>query len=444
MKLKTFFISYALFLAILLGALATISFYLTRHQIQSLQAQSVAEYQRISGVIEREVNAVYERGVEPFVIDALLESHINFHLNRNVLLTIEPNENVAVATHVSFENLDGHLIQVEGNLNTLAGGFDFGITFDVTESTDELREIQRVFLHLFVIFSLISALILYVVLNKIFQPLEQVATSAKKIADGNFDERIILKGKNEIAVVADHFNQMASEIESKIHLLQEESQRKQQFMDNLAHEIRTPLTSIYAYAELMQRVALNEKEKYESIGYIMSESTHMKKITNSMLELAALRNHTIEKEEISIEKLFSQIANTLEMPFKEYQVGFTANPINGVLLGQDDLIKSLILNLCMNSAKACESGVGAVVLKAQAKTDQIIISVADNGCGMANEELEKITEPFYQVDKVRNRASGGIGLGLTLVKEITNLHQAELIIESTLGTGTTVKLIFTT
>ena len=445
MKLKTFFISYILFLTILLGALGTISFYLTSHHMQSLREQSLSEYERIASVIERELDAIYGRGVEQFVIDALLESHINFHLNRQVLLSIEPVDDILSPVNITFSTENkGYLMFVEGGLNTSAGQFAFTVTFNVTATVDDLRQIQQIFLYLFIAFALFLALILYIVLNKIFKPLELVAISARKIADGNYQERIEFSGKHEIAIMGNHFNQMAEVIENKIHLLQEEAQRKQNFMDNLAHEIRTPLTSIYGYAEYMQKAVLDESEKIESATYIMSEAIHMKKIANSMLELATLQHHTLEKEVISIPILFDQIATTLEIPFQDYKVELVTYSLHEVLIGQEDLIKSLILNLCMNGAKACEPRVGKVILKAEKEADGLVISIVDNGCGMASDEIEKITEPFYQVDQVRNRASGGIGLGLTLVKEIIKLHDAQLIIESELGIGTTVKIHFTT
>jgi len=445
MKLKTFFISYVLFLSILLGALGTISIYLTNHQMQSLREQSRVEYERIASTIEREVNAVDERGVDEGVIDALLESHVNFHRNHNVILSIEPfSEQASSITSMFESDAEGYVIQIAGSLTTNPRSFDFGVTFDVTESIHELRDIQRILLYLFIAFSLFAAIILYVILNKIFKPLEIVADSAQKISDGQYEERIQIKGKNELATMANHFNQMAEEVESRIRLLEEEAERKQQFMDNLAHEIRTPLTSIYGYAEYMQKANLSEVDKFESTTYVMEEASHMKKITNSMLKLAALRNYALKEEEILIKQLFNQVATTLEIPFKEYGVELVIHALDEVIVGQEDLIRSLLLNLCINAAKACEPDIGKVVLSAIKEAERLVISVADNGCGMAPDEIEKITEPFYQVDKVRNRASGGIGLGLTLCKEIARLHDAQLVIESELGMGTTVRVIFTT
>jgi len=455
MKLKTFFISYLLFLSILLGALGTISIYLTNHQMQTLNEQSHLEYERIASMIEREVNIVYERGVGQTAIDALLESYVNFHENRNILLSIDwviiSSDDLELAATSTFISDDQcYLISVESYIVTTPISFLLTAAFDVTESVHELREIQRILLYLFIVFSLFSAVILYFILNKIFKPLEIVTTSAQKIANGEYSERIVIKGKNELALMADQFNQMASEIENRIYLLEEEAERKQQFMDNLAHEIRTPLTAIYGYAEYIQKANLNEEEKIESTMYVMEEAIYMKKITNSMLELAALRNHTIKKEEISIIQLFNQLATTLEASFHEYQVELIIEALDEVIVGQEDLIRSLILNLCINAGKACMpantnvSNMGEIVIKAEKKLNQLVISVKDNGCGMSVEDVEKVTEPFYQVDKARNRAAGGIGLGLTLCKEIAQLHDARLIIESELGVGTTVKVIFTT
>ena len=445
MKLRTFFISYALFLSILLGAFITTSIFLTNHQTQLLRDQSQVEYKRIVEIIEREINTVYARGVEEMVIDARLNSHINFHQSRNIILSIEPFSGQFEPRTLFFESYTGdYLIKIEGSVATGPRSFDLHVIFDVTENIDELRGIQQILLYFFIIFSLIAAIILYVVFDRIFKPLEMVTESAQKIAEGEYSERIHIKGKGELATMAAQFNQMASEIESHVELLREEAWRKQQFMDNLAHEIRTPLTSIYGYLEYMQKAILSEEDKLEATAYLMEEAKHMKSLASSILELASLRNTTLHKDRISIEELLNQVTTTLEIPFREHQVQLEVQSIDATVMGAEELLKSLLLNLCINGAKACDADIGKVTLRATKEGETLVLAVVDNGCGIPPDEIEKITEPFYQVDKVRGRSNEGIGLGLTFCKEIVRLHDGKLVIESTLGIGTTVRILFTT
>ena len=114
------------------------------------------------------------------------------------------------------------------------------------------------------------------------------------------------------------------------------------------------------------------------------------------------------------------------------------------ILGQEDLIKSLLLNLCNNALRACVANKGEIRLEAKNTQGHVLISVVDNGCGIPAESLSRITEPFYRIDKSRNRDDGGTGIGLALCKQIVQAHGTEMIINSTVGVGTTVEVEFTT
>ena len=444
MKLKTFFISYLLFLSILLAAISTISIYLTNHQMTNLYEQSRLEFERIRATISREIDAVYERTPDRDIIDSLLGSHIAFHARQGIELHInDTDEAMRIVEHEFDKETETYSIRFRDNLFTEMGHLEIQINFDITEGIDELRSIQQVMLYLFIIFSLLAAIILYIILTRIFKPLELVTQSTSKIASGDYSERIQMRGKNELALMANNFNQMAEEIDQYIDHLKDEADRKQQFIDNLAHELRTPLTSIYGYAEYMQKANLMEEEKFESLSIIMEEAGYMRQIMNSMLELAKLRNHKPVMTDIHIEELFKQVESSLEITFGEYQVKLVINPCEGKIMGQADLIKSLISNLCTNAAKACIPNEGKVILTGERLSEGCIqITVSDNGCGIAAENIPKLTEPFYQVDAARNKMTHGIGLGLAIVKQIVDSHQAKFEIESEFGIGTEVKIIF--
>ena len=413
--------------------------------MQSLREQSIREYERIASSINREVNALYQRRESVSVINAVLESHINFHASHGLEVSIREEFNYLPDILLTFQTGEEiYRFQVEDTLFTDAGNLRLSISFNITEDILELREIQQILLFLFIAFSLIAALILYLILTKIFKPLEVVAKTSQKIAAGNYRERMAVKGKNELATMAHHFNQMAAEIEKRIALLEDEADKKQQFIDNLAHEIRTPLTSIYGYAQYIQMANSSEDDKIESTDYIMEEAKHMEKITNSMLELAKLRHFEPHKEKIMLNQLFSQVAMTVEGIFRQHQINLVMKPRGHIVVGQADLLKSLLLNLCMNAMKACTSEVGEVVLEAKEETGKLVIMVLDNGCGISEEDISKVTDPFYRIDNARNREHGGTGLGLTLCKQIAQIHGAELMIESTIDVGTMVKVVFTT
>ncbi|MCL2559861.1 MAG: HAMP domain-containing histidine kinase [Turicibacter sp.] len=484
MKLKTFFKSYLLFLSVLLAAISTISIYFTNRHMSLIHEQSLAEYERIVTNLEREIDALYERDQQN-LIQGLIESHQIFQGERGVSLWVDlwqadwgtlraydeagnfireisfdddpdafldPSEfllreapDIWASSFGPIDYLDigrRYELGIHGRIQPGTEIFETNVIFDVTDSILELRQIQRTLLIFFITFSLIAAGVLYTLLNRIFQPLELVAQSTQKIAQGDYGERVRIKGTDELALVTTNFNQMAEVIEQHITHLKDESHRKQQFIDNLAHELRTPLTSIYGYAEYMQRANLDEEEKFESTTFIMEEAGHMRNITNAMLELTKLRNYETKLEKIDIDELFGQMKSSLEMAFQQQDMVFITESAGGVVTGQIDLLRSLITNLCVNGLKACAPGVGRVVLKGVATTHKVEISVVDNGSGIEKSHIAKLTEPFYQVDEVRNKRADGIGLGLAIVKQIVDIHEAELTIASEVGVGTEVKVMF--
>jgi len=214
-------------------------------------------------------------------------------------------------------------------------------------------------------------------------------------------------------------------------------------VDNFAHEIRTPLTSIYGYAEYLQKAPLKADELIDSAGHIMAEASHMGLIANSLLELAVLRDYVPKKETLSIPGLFNEIRQALAGSLREKDVRLHSSHNVDYLAGQWDLIKMLLLNLCKNALTACTPHEGVISLSADKQGDQIILSVTDNGCGIPKESLSNVLEPFYRADKARSRAEGGAGLGLALCKQIATVHGAELFVESQSGIGTRVSAVFT-
>ena len=444
MRIKTFLISYVVFLIVLFGTVGTVSIYMTHHQTTILGEQTTKQFQSIATSLARDIEALERRG-EGQARASLIASRVRFYEAHDIEITVTPVEGDKEYHYriTQFDEDQGrHTIHV-GEI--FWGDLHLEAVFDITEDVLDMEGIQRMLLFFVILFSLIGAVALYFILDKVFKPLQMIAKTSRKIADGKYDERIILRGKkNELSSMAEDFNKMAEEIESRIEQLEEETERKQQFIDNFAHEIRTPLTSIYGFAEYMQKTNLKEKDKIEYTDYIMNDSKHMKTIADSMLELAMLRNFKPTLEEVPIEELFTEVGKTMENILRSSQVELIVKPIHEVLLGQKDLLKSLLLNCVNNSVKACTPGEGIVTLEAIKQGSQIIISISDNGCGISPENLVKVMEPFYRVDKARTRKGSSVGLGLPLAKQIAKIHEGELRIESVLGAGTTVKIIFTT
>lgn len=443
MKLKTYVSAYLIFIVILYSGLGFVSVYMNNNQMDTLMQQAERDFHRISASLARDIVVLVGDITlwhSPWIDGSIVESaedvvrrYSLYYREHGIHISLI-HEYVPLYDELTFVQLDGeHFIYIEG---TLPGQlFHTGITFRqcITENITEMQNAQRIFLVFAAIISVVAAVVFYFVLTRIFKPLDFVAATSIKIARGEYGERIYVSGNNELSQVANEFNRMAEKIESEIT-------GKQQFIDNFAHEIRTPLTSIFGNAEHMQKALLDEDETIELTGAIMDRTNHMMQIANSLLQLATLREYEPRKTDINVEKLFRGVKETL--PLSEHGVRLEYSAKIDTICGQEDLLKSLLLNLCFNGMKASSQG-DVITLEAKQRGETVILSVADTGAGIPKDCLARVTEPFFRVDKARSRNKGGVGLGLTLCKQIADVHGAAMSIESSEGIGTTITIEFT-
>jgi len=454
MRLKSFIAIYLLILTILFSSVNLVSFYLNNSQIDMLKDKSAGQFQTIVSSLDRDIAAIWGRdGIDnasfPEAVDTLVRGYARYYSRHNVSISVndlrlsEQNNDQHISEIFFATYEDESFIVITGLLTEPFEYFLLDYSLNITENITGMRNIQNTLLFSAIVFAIIAAFSLYLILSSIFKPLTTVANASRKIANGNFDERITVKAKNELAQVAIDFNKMAERIERHIILLEEEAVSKQQFVDNFAHEMRTPLTSIYGYAEYMQKAVLEDGEIVELSERIMNRTSYLKEIANSLLQLAMLRDYIPDKCEIDIQSLFDNISQTVKAQMNEAGVNFICKNDATTLHGQEDLIKSLLLNLCLNAIKACSPNESIIFMEAKNENENITLSVRDNGCGIPTDSLSKVTEPFYRVDKARSKKQGGAGLGLALCQKIAEAHGAKMVIESTVGVGTAVKITFT-
>ena len=451
MRLKTFLMSYLVLISVLFITVSSISIYMVNNQLAMTRERSMREYQTISASLARDMAAMLGRSgmdtIQSIAIDSLVNTYAIFYQEHQIeisLIDIGEEKKSDEIEMTLIEKEGSHFVSITGLLPHPFQAYSLKANFDISENVASMENIQNTLLILFSITSALSAIVLHLTFKKIFTPLEIVASASKKIANGKYHERIIIEGEGELLAVAEDFNKMAEEIEYQIEKLEEEALGKQQFVDNFAHEIRTPLTSIYGYAEYMQKARLEEEELIEMTQYIMDEAIHMKNIANSLLELATLKNFTPVKNKVFLPKLFEEIQKTLKKSLDEENVKLIITTHIDFLDVQEDLLRSLLLNLCSNALKSCTYGEGIIRLDASKIAERIVLSVTDDGHGIPKESLDRVIEPFYRVDKARSREFGGAGLGLALCHQIAEIFNAQLVIESEVGSGTQIKLIFTT
>ncbi|MHC1746846.1 MAG: ATP-binding protein [Cellulosilyticaceae bacterium] len=311
--------------------------------------------------------------------------------------------------------------------------------------TDTVRGWQRMNITLFIagiIFSGVLSICLFILVDYLFKPLEKISRASNKIANGEYKQKLVIQGGEEIAEVVQSFNMMSDKIQYQIQELEERAKEKQSLIDDLAHELRTPLTAIYGYAEYMQKAHLSYEDQYASIDYILSESKRLKNISENLLELAIMREEKeIEMHIINIKQLFEKVYRTENIKLKEKNIALVYATEIKEIRGNEDLIESMLVNLVDNAIKACQAK-GKIAIRAYLEKEKKVIEVEDNGKGMTQEQLLHVTEAFYRADKARSRKEGGNGLGLALCEQIAKKHNAVLNFSSKPNEKTIVKIIF--
>lgn len=312
--------------------------------------------------------------------------------------------------------------------------------FDITYIRQEIHRVISIMIILSLIVISVVVILVWVLLKREFRPLQQLSDSTKKIAGGNYGERVVIAKADEIGELGQQFNVMADAIEEKIDKLLEEERKKNVFMGNLTHELRTPLTAIYGYAQTMRAVKLSEEEEKKALEYVEKESLRLSRLSDKMLQLMGLKEGgSIEKRQIKIKSIINDSINACSKYIEAKNITVEVSVADESLIGDRDLMTEVLINLLSNAIRATgENG----KIKLYVNKDNKEIVVEDEGMGMEKTEVDKILEPFYRIDKGRSRKEGGAGLGLSLVKEILLKHNMELKIESSLGVGTKMIIIY--
>ncbi|MBR5361983.1 MAG: HAMP domain-containing histidine kinase [Oscillospiraceae bacterium] len=341
----------------------------------------------------------------------------------------------------SFSVSHGFL-QSSGHRLLIAKGESAGLTLyavhDLADVTRRLRLLALGMLGVLLCVCIPAVIVLYLLLHRTMKPLGSLSDSAKQIAAGAYEERAAVSGNDEIGLLAQDFNLMADAVQEKINALAESEQRKTMFMADFSHELKTPLTAISGYAQTLRTVKLSEEDKAEALGYIYSESKRLDRLAKKMMRLMQLdRTESLQMLPVDNRELLDAVLATCQPAARAKDITLQIEKCSGIVRGDFDLLHDALCNLTDNAVKASKQG---KTVRLSAELDNL--TVTDEGCGIPPEEIKNLTEPFYMVDKSRSRQSGGAGLGLSLVKQIVQLHGANLEIESTLGKGTQIHLRF--
>lgn len=284
------------------------------------------------------------------------------------------------------------------------------------------------------------ALVLFLSLRAVFQPMRRLEGAAQKLGQGDYGARAqIVHPSDEVGQLAKRFNDMAEATQRHVGELTAQEAAQRQFIADMAHELKTPLTSMIGFADLLRRSELGEPQRGQALHAIVMQGERLERMRFKLLYLARLNGGLApEMKPQKAEELISEAVLTMTEPIREKQLMIETRVGEESWRCDRDLIVALISNLLSNAVKASETGQRIQLL---AKPEGF--SIIDEGCGIAPEHLPHITCAFYMADKSRARSQQGAGLGLALCQRISQLHGARLYFESELGKGTRASLTFT-
>ncbi|WP_210365113.1 HAMP domain-containing sensor histidine kinase [Bacillus sp. REN3] len=289
-----------------------------------------------------------------------------------------------------------------------------------------------------IIFIIFAAFLGFKMLHRLTMPLALMKEAADKVSTGDYSTRVEIQSNDEIGQLASAFNHMSESI-------QKEDEKKREFLADVSHELRTPISYIKGYSEALESGMVKETDEQEKyLKLISREAGRMVKIVTDLLDLSRF-----DADEFSLVKSPFPLAQLIEDFIQKYGPAMQEKGIAlnleldpDIIINADEgRLEQIFQNLIDNGIRYTKKG-GSISIRLAKHPYGALIEIEDTGIGIPEEDIEKITNRFYRVNKARSRADGGTGLGLAIVDKLVKLHDGKMDIESIVGKGTIVKIYF--
>jgi len=279
----------------------------------------------------------------------------------------------------------------------------------------------------------ISAISIFVAVKLLVKPIKYLTDASIKVAKGDFSERIVVKGSDEVAELAKNFNLMTESL-SRNELLHKD------FVSNVSHEFKTPLTSMKGYAKLLKKTDLSSEKREEYLDIMIAETDRLSLLSTSLLKLSELEYNVmlLHKKTFSLDEQIRDVMVLLQHQWEKLNLEIELQLEEVEITGDRDLMYQVWVNIVGNAIKySNQNGKLSIRLKRASNGDStgelITVEIEDTGIGMTQEVISRIFERFYKADDSRN--TSGTGLGLAISKRIVELHGAEIALTSQPGKG---------
>lgn len=273
----------------------------------------------------------------------------------------------------------------------------------------------------------------------IVKPLNQIAKVMERFKDETKELEFEEYKFDELNVIAQTTKRMSNSMRKYVKDLEFEKIVRQEFFTNVSHELKTPITSIRGYTELLlNNFAVDEEMKSEFMSRILKETEHMNNLINDILMISRLETKDTEelKSEIRLAILLDDVLATFRPSMELNELSVHVDCIPCTILANSNQIKELFSNLISNAIKYNKKG-GSIDIKVSAEHKNLHIAICDTGIGIPVDEKNRVFERFYRVDRARSKKISGTGLGLSIVKHIVGYYQGTISLESKVNEGST-------
>ena len=387
------------------------------------------------------INNVEDYNTELYSQDnQMIMSNFNGQIEgkRKEILEAKENEKTFIIRDVNNKKY----VFVSSVINLRNKKFKLIVSKDIDYVYKKRIDNYRKFLMLDLSTNLILAMGMYIISKNLTNPLVKLSDVSKDIAKGDYSKRAEESNNNdEIGILEKNFNIMIDVIENNIEELKYLNDSKQRFIDSLTHEIKTPITSIIGYSDLLLKSKVNEEIRVKALSYINSEAKRLESLNSTLLKLIFIKQENTENIFIDIESIIDNSIKTMNYKLQSNNIDIKIRLKKVKILVDKNLIEVLISNLIDNSIKASKEN-SSIEIDGYFNNDNYVLSIRDYGIGIPKEDLDKVKEPFYMVDKARTRKNNGVGLGLSICSEICKIYNISFDIYSKINEGTVITLTF--
>ena len=423
--------------------------FLPRNYHTELEGQVTSDFYDLMAVLE-------QNGWE-----ASSDSLMEFSMRNNASVEVNDNygNNLFSVNFADMENLDTSAPSMSCSATFQQGGQTYHVFANaalvaVAQSYDILLKLIPFIAVVILLISVIGAVVCSRYYSK---PLVSISNVAKRMTTLDMTWKCEVNRQDEIGVLATSLNEMAEQLNNALASLRsanwqlkkdierEREQEKQrvEFFTAVSHELKTPLTSISGFAELMKEGLVEADKMREFAGDIYKECGQLIALIDDIMKLSRLDegSEELSAERVDLYDLSQKILQELTPVAAKRGISLHMEGGRQTIQGVWRILHEMIYNLCENAVKYNIPG-GAVDIGVDARKGKALLTVRDTGIGIPKEQQSRVFERFYRVDKSRSKDSGGTGLGLSIVKHAAAYHNAELTLESVPGKGTCVTVAF--